>query len=106
MTLLQQSFVSTLETDLALRADRGDEIVRIVLETLLRLRPELRSGDIVMAIGNGLQNYMASRKLDVGYLGGDSGNVEQWHDVSSASDSFWRLTDMRTNSHWRSCIRH
>ena len=85
LTLLHASFILPLENEPGLRAERGDELVRVVLETLLRLSP----GTGVMQAGNetlesirtGVQTYMSARQVDRHFLGGESGNAEQWIDV-------------------------
>lgn len=85
LTLLHASFVLPLENEPGLRAERGDELVRVVLETLLRLSP----GTGVMQAGNetlesirtGVQTYMSARQVDRQFLGGESGNAKQWIDV-------------------------
>lgn len=87
VALLHQSFVSALENELGLRAERGDELVRVVLETLLRLdgvKVEAAAGETLQTIRAGIDNYMANRRLDYSFLGGESGNEKQWQDVSVA----------------------
>lgn len=84
LSLLNQSFIFVLENEFSLRAERGDELVRVVLETLLRIPSEYLQGqnETLDAIRNGLGNYMGSRSLDLAFLG-DKINESQWIDVSS-----------------------
>lgn len=88
LSLLNQSFIFVLENEFSLRAERGDELVRVVLETLLRLPGQSLVGqeEAVNAIKNGLANYMNSRQLDVAFLG-DHINESQWIDVSATGNS-------------------
>lgn len=83
LSLLNQSFIFVLENEFSLRAERGDELVRVVLETLLRIPSEYLQGqnETLEAIRNGLGNYMGSRSLDLAFLG-DKINESQWIDVS------------------------
>ena len=81
LDLLHQSFVTVLNNEPGLRTERGDELVRVVLETLMRLRGQDKSGETLEGISNGIKVYMASRKLDIDFLGGDTGNVAQFRDV-------------------------
>lgn len=83
LSLLNQSFIFVLENEFTLRAERGDELVRVVLETLLRVPAESLQGqnETMDAIRNGLNNYMSSRELDMSFLA-DAVNVSQWQDVS------------------------
>lgn len=86
LSLLNQSFIFVLENEFSLRAERGDELVRVVLETLLRIPQtylqDSNDSETLEAIRNGLANYMNSRSLDLSFLG-DNINQEQWNDVSS-----------------------
>lgn len=84
LSLLNQSFIFVLENEFSLRAERGDELVRVVLETLTRIPSEYLQGqnETLDAIRNGLGNYMGSRSLDLAFLG-DKINESQWIDVSS-----------------------
>lgn len=86
LSLLNQSFIFVLENEFSLRAERGDELVKVVLETLLRIPAEKLQGqnealEALEAIRSGLSNYMSSRELDLSFLG-DSVNESQWLDVS------------------------
>lgn len=84
LSLLNQSFIFVLENEFSLRAERGDELVRVVLETLLRIPSHKLEGqnEALEAIKSGLSNYMGSRELDLSFLG-DKVNEKQWLDVSS-----------------------
>lgn len=88
LELLHQSFVTALENELGLRAERGDELVRVVLETLLRLNNDgLKSGGegeegTLAAIARGVESYMTTRELDWKYLTGEERKA-QWVDVST-----------------------
>lgn len=83
LSLLNQSFIFILENEFSLRAERGDELVKVVLETLIRLPAEKLQGqdEALDAIKSGLSNYMNSRELDLSFLG-DKVNEQQWLDVS------------------------
>lgn len=85
LSLLNQSFIFVLENEFSLRAERGDELVRVVLETLLRIPSDKLEGqnEALEAIKSGLSNYMGSRELDLSFLG-DKVNETQWLDVSCA----------------------
>ena len=101
LTLLHASFILPLENEPGLRAERGDELVRVVLETLLRLSP----GTGVMQAGNetlesirtGVQTYMSARQVDRQFLGGESGNAKQWTDVGHHT-FFTRVAHLLTAS--------
>lgn len=99
LSLLRDSFVSVLENEPGLRAERGDELVRVVLETLLRLAPSGSGGldaDSLEGIKSGIQGYMASRQLDTAFLASGTGNEAQWVDVScSPADSMSETTTDR-----------
>ena len=85
LTLLHASFLLPLENEPGLRAERGDELVRVVLETVLRLSPAtgvMQAGNETLeSIRTGVQTYMSARQVDRQFLGGESGNAEQWIDV-------------------------
>lgn len=85
LALLQQSFVTALENELGLRAERGDELVRVILESLLRLANVDANNDTLISISQGVGNYMQSRELDIKYLTGKDELSSQWVDVSNAS---------------------
>ena len=55
-----------------------------MLETLLHLETEENNEEAIEGIRKGIQGYMNSRKLDMGFLGGETGNVMQLHDVCEA----------------------
>jgi len=82
LALLQQSFVTALENELGLRAERGDELVRVVLESLLRLANVDANNDTLISISQGIGAYMQSRELDIKYLTGENELNGQWVDVS------------------------
>ena len=83
LSLLQNSFVSVLENEPGLRAERGDELVRVVLETLIRLSSDNGlNADSLEGIKSGIQGYMTSRQLDIAFLSSGTGNETQWIDVS------------------------
>jgi hypothetical protein len=103
LSLLNQSFIFVLENEFSLRAERGDELVKVVLETLLRIPAEKLQGqnEALEAIKSGLSNYMNSRELDLSFLG-DKVNESQWLDVSlfakTAFGNSDRLDDILTYS--------
>jgi hypothetical protein len=101
LSLLNQSFIFVLENEFSLRAERGDELVRVVLETLLRIPAQQLEGqaEALDAIRNGLTNYMGSRQLDLAFLG-DKINESQWLDVSIIDSFRWILkTYSKLTSH-------
>lgn len=84
LNLLRDSFVSALENEPGLRAERGDELVRVVLETLIRLSADRGlDADALEGIKAGIAGYMTSRQLDTAFLASGTGNEGQWVDVSA-----------------------
>jgi len=66
LELLSLSFLNALDNEPGLRAERGDEVARVVLETLLRLDLANNGGemgDAVNSIKQSLQNYLSSRNV-------------------------------------------
>lgn len=76
--ILLSSFVAVLDEP-GLRAARGDECVRIIVESLLRLGRDGSAG--TEALRDGVQVYLAARKLEKD-LFSDADNASQYEDVS------------------------
>lgn len=74
---LLSSFVAVLDEP-GLRAARGDECVRIIVEALLRLPRDAVGTE---SLRDGVQTYLAGRKFDR-ELFGDANIVGQYEDVS------------------------
>ncbi|GAA5937525.1 hypothetical protein JCM10213_007267 [Rhodosporidiobolus nylandii] len=78
LTLLT-SFVSVLDEP-GLRAARGDECVRIIVEALLRLDATAVAGDVgIDTLRDGVQGYLASRRIER-ELFADEETKGQWQD--------------------------
>lgn len=71
------AFVRVLDEP-GLRAARGDECVRIIVETLLHYGPDQAGTD---SLQNSVQTYLSSRRIDRG-LFGDAETAGQFEDVS------------------------
>lgn len=80
---LLNSFVSVLDEP-GLKATRGDECVRIVIEALLRLDSAALSKPAVEMLREGIEGYVSSRRIEK-ELFADGENQAQWLDVS------WRI---------------
>lgn len=83
LTTLLSSFVAVLDEP-GLRASRGDECVRIIVEALLRL-----GGDAVGTEGlrDGVQSYLANRRVEK-ELFSDAETSAQFEDVRIVSRCF------------------
>lgn len=77
---LLNSFVSVLDEP-GLKATRGDECVRIIIEALLRLDSTALSEPAVEMLREGIEGYVSSRRIEK-ELFADGENQAQWLDVS------------------------
>ncbi|GAA5870142.1 hypothetical protein JCM8547_006899 [Rhodosporidiobolus lusitaniae] len=78
ITLLT-SFVSVLDEP-GLRAARGDECVRIIVEALLRLDSAAIAGEVgIDTLRDGVQGYLSSRRIEM-ELFADEETKGQWQD--------------------------
>lgn len=82
ITLLS-AFVKVLDEP-GLRAARGDECVRIIVEALLHFGTEQPG---IEDLKNSVQNYLSSRRIDRG-LFGDAETAGQFEDVSHGHGIF------------------
>lgn len=97
LTTLLASFISVLDEP-GLRASRGDECLRIVVEALLRLGPapaapegEAPADDAEGGgeegqerLREGVQSYLSARRVER-ELFGDRDSADQWEDVSDSA---------------------
>lgn len=77
LTVLLSAFSSVLDEP-GLRSARGDECVRIIVESLLRLGRDGSSG--TESLRDSVQVYLAARKIEKDIFG-DAENASQFEDV-------------------------
>lgn len=87
---LLASFVSVLDEP-GLRAARGDECVRIIVEALLRLDENALAESGVETLRDGVQSYLSSRRIEKD-LFADESTKAQWQDVRLPSRSLFGAT--------------